>query len=275
MWRLAVFIIFYHLLESLIQINENKKLAEGIFWVFLSPAQLWTASTFWQHALRPALQLYSAWCCSEAERLISPDCLPLCRPSLLLASAVPPEGCQLSCCVWPSPRLQDPLHRAPALLSPEPRPGSLRSCCAVENARVRCRCSSLLWRCGPMARQSYPGPRSCCAAWGVRDQSLRPTARCSGSRHLGWTLCCSGLAPTVKTSTCGVGVEEEHLYDKERLKCQKSRGKGRQRHSGLLKAKWVIYQQGAGEVDTYKRDRLEGECDRKVKEWKKIGKRLT
>lgn len=41
----------------------------------------------------------------------------------------------------------------------------------------------------------------------------------------------------------------------------KEQEKGRQRHSGLLK--WVIYQQGAGEMDTYKRDRLEGEGERK------------
>lgn len=43
------------------------------------------------------------------------------------------------------------------------------------------------------------------------------------------------------------------------------REKRRQRHSGLLKAKRVLYQQGVGEGDTYKRDRLEGEGERKEK----------
>lgn len=37
------------------------------------------------------------------------------------------------------------------------------------------------------------------------------------------------------------------------------REKEGQRHSGLLKLTWELLQQGAGEVDTYKRDRLEGE----------------
>lgn len=36
-----------------------------------------------------------------------------------------------------------------------------------------------------------------------------------------------------------------------------------QRQSGLLKATWVLHQEGTGEVDTYKRDRLKGERERK------------
>ncbi len=49
--------------------------------------------------------------------------------------------------------------------------------------------------------------------------------------------------------------------------------KGRQRQSGLLKATWEVYQQGAGEVNTYKRDRLEGKGERrkaKNETWKLV-----
>jgi len=36
-----------------------------------------------------------------------------------------------------------------------------------------------------------------------------------------------------------VGVGEEHLYDKERLKCKKSRGRGKQKYRRQLKASYV------------------------------------
>lgn len=183
------------------------------------------ASTFSHLFLRPALQLYSALCCSEAGRLTSPGCPRPCHPSPWPVLVAPPAGCRPSCCVWPSLRLPDPLRRAPAPAKPSSRLGSLQSCCAVESDQGPRPCSSLLWRSDRRGRRSCPGPRSCCAAWGARGLSSRPAVRCSGSRHPGWTRCCSGPAPRAKTWTCEVGVGEEHLYDRERLKCQKSRRK--------------------------------------------------
>lgn len=60
----------------------------------------------------------------------------------------------------------------------------------------------------------------------------------------------------------------ERLYEKERLKCQKRREKGkeRERHRGPLKAKRCYIDSGQGGQDTYKRRRLDGEGERKWKE---------
>lgn len=183
-----------------------------------SPARLLMASISSHHVLRPAPQLYWALCCSEAGRRTSRGCPRPCCPSPWPASSAPPAGCQLSCCVWASPQLPNPLHRAPTPVNPSPRLGFLLSYCTAESVQCPCWRSSLLAR----SAQSCPGPRSCCAAWGVQGLNLRPTVRCSGNRHLGWTRCCSGLALRAKTWTCEVGVGEEHLYDKERLQSQKS-----------------------------------------------------
>lgn len=185
------------------------------------------ASTVSPH-VRPDPRLYSALCCSEAAKPTCPGCLRPGRPSPWTAWEVPPADCQQSCCVWPSPQPPGLLHRAPAPASPSHRPGSLLSYCAAGGVRYPRPCSSLLWRSDLRGRRSCPGPQSCCAAWCVRG--LRSAVHCSGSRHPGWTRCCSGLAPTVKTWTCEEGVEEEHLYDKERLKHQKS---GRKEGRGI------------------------------------------
>lgn len=182
------------------------------------------AATF-SHHVHPVLRLYSAPCCSEAERLTFPSCPPPCCPSPWLALVAPPVDCLLSCCVWASPLLLDLLHTAPAHANPWPHLGSRPNYCAVGIAQGPWWCSSLLWRSDLKARQSSLGPQNCCAAWGARGLSLRPAVHCCGSRHLGWTQCCSGPALRVKTWTCEVGVGEGHLYDKERLKCQKNRRK--------------------------------------------------
>lgn len=208
MWWFAAFVCFVSLFVN---------------WTLLfSPAQLWMASTFFHHVLRPAPQLYSALCCFEAGRLTSPGSPRPCCPSPWLALLAPPADCQRSCCVWPSPQHPDLLRRAPALANPWPHLGSLPSYCAVGNVQGPWRCNSLLWKSDLRGHQCCPDPQSCCAALGAQGLRLRPTVRCSGSRHPGWTRCCSGPALRVKTWTCEVGVGEEHLYGKERLKWQKS-----------------------------------------------------
>lgn len=182
------------------------------------------AATFSPH-VRPDLQLYSAPCCFEAERLTSPSCPPSCCPSPWLVSVAPQADCLLSCCAWASLLLLDPLRTARAPANPWPHLGSLPNYCAVGNAQGLWWCSTPLWMSDLRAHQSCPGPQSCCAVWGAQALSLRPTGHCSGSRHPVWTRCCSGPAPRVKTWTCEVEVGGEHLYDKERLKCQKNRRK--------------------------------------------------